>query len=55
MLVYLRDLALSKDKGYEVLQLYQKYPKVQGSYLKELIKLAWNIKELLDRPQAKEE
>ena len=34
MLVYLRDLALSKDKGYEVLQLYQKYPKVQGNYLK---------------------
>ena len=55
MLVYLRELALGKDKGYEVLQLYQKYPKVQGNYLKELIKLAWNIKELLDHPPTKEE
>jgi hypothetical protein len=44
MLIYLRDLALSKEKSYEVLQLYQKYPKVQGQYLKELIKLAWTVK-----------
>lgn len=43
MLVYLRDIALTKEKGYECLQLYQKYPRVQGQFLRDLIKLAWSI------------
>lgn len=34
MLMYLRDIALKKDTGFEILQLYQKYPKIQGKYLK---------------------
>ena len=34
MLMYLRDIALKKDSSFEILQLFQKYPKIQGKYLK---------------------
>lgn len=35
--------------------MYQKYPKVTGQFLKDLIRLAWNIKELLDHPPPEQE
>ena len=48
MLMYLRDIALKKDSSFEILQLYQKYPKVQGKYLQEVVNLAWTIKDHLE-------
>ena len=49
MLMYLRDVALKKDSSFLILQLFQKYPKVQGKSLQELVTLAWNVKENLDQ------
>lgn len=50
MLIYLRDIVLTKEKGYEVLQMYQKYPRVTGQFLRDLIRLAWNIRDHINNP-----
>lgn len=54
MLMYLRDVALKKDTSFSILQLFQKYPKVEGKNLRKLVELAWSVKESLDQDNHKE-
>ena len=54
MMIYLRELTLKKDSAFEILQLYQKYPKVQGKHLQEVVNLAWTVKEHLRMAMEKE-
>ena len=54
MMIYMREVALKKDSSFMILQLFQKYPKVHGKSLIELMNLAWNVKECLDGGGQKE-
>lgn len=44
MFMYMRSIVFTKETAGEILQVYQKYPPLKrGSYLDELITLAWTI------------
>jgi len=44
MFMYMRSIVFTKETAGEILQVYQKYPALKrGSYLDELITLAWTI------------
>ena len=48
MFMYMRSIVFTKETAGEILQVYQKYPALKrGSYLDELITLAWTICEQL--------
>ena len=51
MFIYLRAVVLTRETSNEILQVYQKYPQLEGQYLNELIRLAWSVCEEL-RSQA---
>lgn len=43
MFIYLRAVVLTRETSNEILQIYQKYPQLEGQYLFELIRLAWSV------------
>lgn len=48
MFMYMRSIVFTKETAGEILQVYQKFPALKrGSYLDELITLAWTICEEL--------
>lgn len=47
MFIYMRSLVFTRETANEILQIYQKYPQLEGNDLKELINLAWSVCEEL--------
>jgi hypothetical protein len=43
MFIYLRAVVLTRETSNEILQVYQKYPQLEGQYLFDLIRLAWSV------------
>ena len=53
MFIYMRSVVLSRETASEILQVYQKYPLLEkGSYLEELLNLAWSICDALRNDQS---
>lgn len=42
MFIYMRSLVLTRETANEILQIYQKYPQLEGQDLAALISLAWS-------------
>lgn len=47
MFIYMRSRVLTMESTNEILQVYQKYPQLQGESLQELLGLAWSVCEEL--------
>ena len=47
MFIYLRAVVLTRETSNEILQVYQKYPQLEGHFLHELVRLAWSVCEEL--------
>ena len=47
MFIYMRAVVLTRESANEILQIYSKYPQLEGQYLFELIRLAWSVCEEL--------
>jgi hypothetical protein len=47
MFIYLRTVVLTRETANEILQIYQKYPQLEGHFLTELVTLAWSVCEEL--------
>jgi hypothetical protein len=43
MFIYMRSLVLTRETANEILQIYQKYPQLEGQDLATLISLAWSV------------
>jgi hypothetical protein len=41
MFLYMRSLVLTRETANEILQIYQKYPQIEGDDLAGLIALGW--------------
>lgn len=53
MFIYMRSIVLTRETANEIMQIYQKYPPLsKGSYLEELISLAWSVCEELKSQQS---
>ena len=48
MLIYLREITLNKESSLQIMQIYEKFPTVNGTYFQELISLSWTLRELYD-------
>ena len=43
MFIYLRSIVLTLETTNEIMQVYQKYPQLDGQYLQELLGVAWSV------------
>ncbi len=43
MFIYLRSIVLTLETTNEIMQVYQKYPNLEGQYLQELLGVAWSV------------
>lgn len=53
MFIYMRSRVLTMESTNEILQVYQKYPQLQGESLQELLGLAWSVCEELRNLEGK--
>lgn len=48
MIIYLRDIALNKESSLQIVQIYERFPTIDGTYLEELLNLSWALQDVYE-------